>query len=84
MRTTEETGESITRIVAAMNSVDVEELDSGLKSLVQEEALGPLLDPTLWSYGGKFEVTRQTQKVLNAIKAFKVEVSGIGYFQKVG
>ncbi len=83
MREPEEVGKSIEDIVAAMNSVSTEELDSILKSISRDEALGPMIDPTLWGHGGKFEAARQTRKVVQAIRDFKVEVSGIGNLAKV-
>lgn len=83
MRTPEEVGEDIKSIVGAMNSVSIEELDSILQSISRDEALGPLIDPTLWGYGGKFEVAQQTRRVIQAIRDFKAEVSGIGNFVAV-
>ena len=80
MRTSIETGRSIEVIVEAMNSIELGEIDAILKSLSRDEAIGPLVDPTLWGHGGMFDVARQTRKVLNAIRAFKIEVSGIGNF----
>ena len=80
MRTAVETGRSLEVIVEAMNSIEVEEIDVMLKSLSRDEAIGPMIDPTLWGHGGMFNVARQTRKVLDAIKAFKKEVSGIGNF----
>ena len=82
MRTPEKVGNSIKGIVKAMNSVSIEELDSILRSLSKDEAIGPLLDPTLWR-AGKFEAARQTRKVIQAIRNFKMEVSGIGNFNNV-
>ena len=80
MRTSVETGRNIEVIVETMNSIDMDELDALLESLSQDEAVGPLVDPTLWGQGGEFDVARKTRKVLKAIKAFKFEVSGIGKF----
>ena len=78
MRESEEVGKSIEGIVETMNSVSIEELDSILQSISRDEALGPMIDPTLWGHGGKFEAARQTRKVIQAIRDFKMEVSGIG------
>ena len=78
MREPEEVGKSIEGIVETMNSVSIEELNSILQSISRDQALGPMIDPTLWGHGGKFEAARQTRKVRQAIRDFKVEVSGIG------
>ena len=83
MRTPEEVGKSIEGIVLAMNSVSIEELDSILQSISRDEALGPMIDPTLWGHGGKFEAARQTRKVIQAIRDFKAEVSGTGNFTNI-
>lgn len=79
MRTPERIGKSIEGIVKTMNSVSIEELDALLESTSRDTALGPMIDPTAWQ-GGKFETARQTEKVIRAIRDFKVEVSGIGDF----
>lgn len=82
MRTPEEVGNSIEIIVEAMNSISIEELDALLKEISRDEAIGPLVDPTLWR-DSKFDTARQTRKVIQAIRDFKVEVSGIGNLTKV-
>ena len=82
MRTSEEVGDSIKDIVKAMNSVSVKELDSILESISVDEAMGPILDPTTWQYG-RYEAANQTRTVIQAIRQFKIEVSGIGNFHKV-
>ncbi len=79
MRTPEEIGESMKDIIRAMNSISIEELDEVLGAGHREEALGPMLDSTAYQRG-MFEANRQTKKVLEAIRNFKVEVSGIGNF----
>lgn len=83
MRSPERVGNSIKGIVKAMNSISIEELDSILQSISRDEALGPMIDPTLWGHGGKFETARQTKKVIQAIRDFKVGVSGIGNFKRI-
>jgi len=83
MREPEEVGKSIEGLVVAINSVSSEELDSILSSISRDEAIGPMIDPTLWGHGGKFEAARQTRKVIQAIRDFKIEVSGIGNFAKM-
>jgi len=79
MRTPDEVGKSIEKIIEAMNSISLEELDDILQSIKKDEALGPMLDPTAWQAGG-FEITKQIWKVIKAIQDFKAKVSGIGNF----
>jgi len=83
MRTRVEVGNDIKHVVTAMNSLSIEELDEVLLDISGDEGLGPLLDPTLWGHGGMFEASRQTRKVIRAIRVFKVEVSGIGNFSRI-
>lgn len=73
-----EVQKSIEDIVKAMNSIRVEELNSMLESANREQTMGPMLDPTRFQGGQVFDAIRQTKKVLEAIKTFKYEVSGIG------
>ena len=80
-RAPEEVGKSIEGIVAAMNSISIEELDIILRSISRDSAIGPLLDPTYWRDTGMFEASHKTRKVVQAIRDFKVEVSGIGNFK---
>lgn len=83
MRTPEKVGESIQCIVKSINSVSIEELDSILSSISQDTTLSPLIDPTEWMEGGRFNAAMQTRQVIHAIKNFKKEVSGIGNFTNV-
>lgn len=83
MRAPERIGKSLEAIVAVMNSISIEELDYILKDISRSETIGPMTDPTAWQGGRKFEEARQTRKVMLAIKAFKVEVSGVGNFAKL-
>ena len=82
MRTPERVGKSIEGIVKTINSVSIEELDSILKSISRDTTLGPMVDPTAWK-GGRFDAARQTKKVIQAIRDFKMEVSGIGDFAPI-
>lgn len=81
MRTPEEVGRSIEELVIAMNAISIEELDSILRSISRDSAIGPLLDPTYWRDSGMFELSHKTRKVIQAIRDFKVEVKGIGNFK---
>lgn len=81
MRKPERIGKSIERIVKAMNSISIKELDMILEEGRRREALSLMLDPTAYQRGG-FEADRLTKKALEAIRSFKVEVSGIGNFAK--
>lgn len=83
MRTPEEVGKSIEGIVVAKNSVSIDEIDNILRSISRDTALGPMVDPSTWQGGGKFDATRQTRKVMQAIRDFKAEVQGIGNLQKL-
>ena len=82
IRTAEQVQKSIEDIVQSMNSIRIEELNSMLESANREEAIDPMLDPARFTVGG-FEAVRQTKKVLQAIKDFKYEVSGIGNFNLI-
>ena len=82
MRTPEEIGKSLTSIVVAINSVRMEELDAMLGNINRDGSIGPLLDPTAWQEG-MFQAATQTKHVMQAIRDFKVEVSGIGNFATV-
>jgi len=82
MRPPEEVGKSIKGVVKAMNSVSIEELDEILGDISRDEAFGPMVDPTAWR-DGKFDAARQTRKAIQAIRDFKVEVSGIGNFNQL-
>ncbi len=77
-----EVAESLGRIIAAMNSVSIEKLDIVLAGIGRDEAIGPMVDPTAWQ-DNRFDVSRQTKKIIQAIRDFKVEVSGIGNFEPV-
>jgi len=83
MRTPEEVGKSVESLVAAVNAVSIEELDAVLASISRDTALGPMVDPSAWQSGGRFEAARLTRKVVQAIRGFKVEVSSIGNFATV-
>lgn len=83
MRDIERIGTSLTAIVTVMNSISIEELDYVLKDISRDTAIGPMLDPTAWLGEGKFDEARKTEKVLEAVKAFKKEVSGIGFFATI-
>ena len=83
MRTVEDVGQSLTDIVTAMNSISIEEIDAQVLEADKSEAIGPMLDPTLWAHGGMFEAARQTKKVMQSIREFKFAVSGIGHFRNV-
>ena len=59
-REPEEVEKSIEGIVRTINSVSIDELDSILQSINSDEALGSMIDPTLWGEGGKFEERRRS------------------------
>jgi len=69
-------------IVLAMNAIDIGDLEKMTHEIARDEAIGPLLHPERWR-DGKFDEARLVKKVVNAVIAFKKEVSGIGRFDKV-
>ena len=83
VRTPAEIGESLKAIVEDMNSMSIKELDAFIQSINRDEAIGPLLDPMAWRDTGRFAAAAGTKRALQAIRAFKIEVSGIGNFDSV-
>ncbi len=73
-------GGCLTLLITAVNSMTDEELGILLRDIGRETAIGPLLDPTAWSYGGKIREFEGMRKVLTALRTFKREVAGIGRF----
>ena len=71
---------AIALMIPACNSITDDELAVLLNDIARESAIGPLLDPTLWSHGGKMRQFEGMRKVLMALRTFKREVSGIGRF----
>ena len=66
-------------IVVAMNDMAMDDLCQMSREIDEDEAIGPLMNPSAWM-GGKFEEVKMIKIVVQAIIAFKKEVSGIGRF----
>jgi len=74
-----EIGKHLEGIVKHVNAISEDDLETLLETGSQEEALGPMIDPTAWR-DGLFDVYRQTSKTLQALLDFKRAVKGIGNF----
>ncbi len=72
---------NLTELCRVMNSIEEEVLTSMLRDMSREQAIGPLLDPTLWRDENLFDKSNKTGKVIRAILDFKKEVKGIGFFK---
>ncbi|KKK51019.1 hypothetical protein LCGC14_3119130, partial [marine sediment metagenome] len=70
----------IAAIMPHFNSISDDDLDALLGDIGTQMAIGPLIDPTAWR--DRESVAYQGMAtVLQAIRTFKREVSGIGRFQ---
>ena len=68
-------------IVLTFNAIEEEELEQLLKGVSQEEAIGPLPNPTAYMGGDRFDALQGTPKVIGEILRFKRTVKGIGGFK---
>ncbi len=53
-----------------LTKVSKEEIQEILHGMSQDEAMGPLLDPSAWM-GDRFEVNRRSREFLEKLKALK-------------
>ena len=79
MKSIAEVGERLEAIVVAVNALTIEDLDELIRKIDREQAIGPLIDPTLWATE-LMAASTDSVKVLRAIRAFKAEVAILGYF----
>ena len=76
-----EIGVNIAAIIENMNAITEEELEELLKADRREQAIGPLLHPTAYIRGGRFDILSETLTVAGEILRFKRTVKGIGKFK---
>lgn len=76
-----EIGVNLKAVVDNLNAISEEELREVIHDADMEQVMGPLLDPSAFTSGEKFNQIYLTKQVLAAVLQFKREISGIGSFK---